>query len=146
MRGVIYFNLLKGTFMKQFVLLMITLCAIAPFASETVTKSSTPFSFPLTVGVAWKQSFQGKNISFFSQSPLRGRKVVEFSWSLSGDIEKGDISVFNLAGARIKSFPISSRNGSVQWEVASGKKAARGIYFAKLACGSYQKSLKIIIN
>lgn len=123
-----------------------TVCAISPFAAETVTKNSAPFSFPLTVGVAWKQSFQGKNISFASQSSLRGRKIIEFSWSLSGKIEKGNISVFNLAGARIKSFPVSSREGSVQWDVASGKKAARGVYFATLVCGSYQKSLKIIIN
>jgi hypothetical protein len=132
--------------MKQFVLLIIAMCTIALFASETVTKSSAPFAFPLTVGVAWKQTFQGKNISFASQSSLRGRKVVEFSWSLSGNNEKGDISVFNLAGARVKSFSVSSRNGNVQWDVASGKKAAKGVYFAKLTCGTFQKSLKIIIN
>jgi flagellar hook assembly protein FlgD len=132
--------------MKHFILLIVTLCASFPFASETVTKSSAAFSFPLTVGVSWKQSFQGKNISFASQSSLRGRKVVEFSWSLSNANENGNISVFNLAGARVKSFPVSSRNGSVQWDVASGKKAAKGVYFAKLTCGTYQKSLKIIIN
>jgi hypothetical protein len=132
--------------MKPIVFLILAVCSIGAIAAETVVKSSALFSFPLTVGVNWKQSFQGKNISFASQSSLRGRKVVEFSWSLSSAMEKGDISVFNLAGARVKSFPVSSRNGSVQWDVATGKKAAKGVYFVKLTCGTYQKSLKIIIN
>ena len=131
--------------MKPFIML-VAICAIGAIAAETVVKSSAPFSFPLTVGTIRNQSFQGKNPLFVSQIPNRGRKIVEFSWSLSGGNEKGDISIFNLAGSRIKSFPVSSREGSVQWDVASGKKAAGGVYFAKLTCGTYQKSLKIIIN
>ncbi len=132
--------------MKRFGFLTISLFIIMTVASETAIKNSAPFSFPTSVGVTWKTSSSGKDLSFVSQTHYAVRTVVELSWSVPGKMEKGSIFVFNLAGSKMKTFPLCSREGSVQWDVASGKKIAKGIYFARLACGSYQKNVKIIIN
>jgi hypothetical protein len=132
--------------MKLFALLTITSLLIVPVFAETAVKSSAPFSFPTVVGVAWKVSSSGKDLSFVGHTRFSGRKIVELSWSMPGTMEKGSISIFNLAGATIKTFPVGSREGSVLWDAGSGKKAAKGIYFAKLTCGNYKKNVKIIIN
>jgi hypothetical protein len=126
--------------------MLIMLFAIGAIASETVTKNSAVFSFPTTVGVVWKNSTNGKDPSFVSQTHYAGKKVVELSWFLSGQSDKGYISVFNLAGSRIKTFRITSREGSVQWDATSGTRIAKGIYFAKLVCGTFTKNLRIILN
>jgi flagellar hook assembly protein FlgD len=115
------------------------------FASEVVVKSSAPFSFPTTVGVAWKVSLAGKDLSFVSQTRSFGRKTVEFSWAIPGAAEKGFISVFNVKGAKLKTFSLASREGTVQWDVAVDKRVGNGIYFAKLVYGAYKKNIKIAI-
>ena len=131
--------------MKSIAILMLFLCVIGAKASETVIKSSEPFSFPTTVGVTWKISSTGKDLSFVSQTRYAGRKFVEFSWTVPGTTEKGSISVFNVAGLKLKTFPVASREGSVRWDVMADKRAGSGIYFAKLVCGSYKKNIKIAI-
>jgi hypothetical protein len=115
------------------------------FAAETVIKNSAPFSFPLTVGVKWKQSPQGKEASFVSRSHCMGRKVVEFSWSLPGKTEKGTISIFTIAGSRIKTFSVNAPEGSIRWEISTDKKVAKGIYFARLTYGKNTKNLKFFV-
>jgi flagellar hook assembly protein FlgD len=115
------------------------------FASEVVVKSSVPFSFPTTVGVAWKVSSAGKDLSFVSKTRSVGRKTVEFSWSVPGTVENGFISVFNVRGVKVKSFSLASREGTVQWDVSTDKRIGNGIYFAKLVCGAYKKNIKIAI-
>jgi hypothetical protein len=131
--------------MKQFTMIMVFF-AFGVIASEIVTKSSAPFSFPTTVGVVWKNTVNENNASFISQTRRSGKNIVEFLWSFSSKVDKGNISVFNLSGSRIKMFSVSSREGSVQWDIYAGKKIAQGIYFAKLTCGNFKKDLRIIIN
>jgi hypothetical protein len=60
-------------------------------------------------------------------------------------VKKGSISVYNIAGMKLATFPVSSSEGSVQWKGAADKKAGNGIYFAKLTCGSFKKNLKIAV-
>ncbi|MGB7568043.1 MAG: hypothetical protein WBM07_09295 [Chitinivibrionales bacterium] len=131
--------------MKPIAILVLFLCVIGAKASETVVKSSVPFSFPTVVGVTWKISSNGKDLSFVSQTRYSGKKFVEFSWSVPGATEKGSISIFNVAGLKIKTFPVASREGSVRWDVLADKKIGIGIYFAKLVCGVYKKNIKIAV-
>jgi hypothetical protein len=124
---------------------VLAFCAASPFASEVVFKNSVPFSFPMAVGVTWKVSSGGKDLSFVSQMRSFGRKVVEFSWSIPGAEENGSISVFSVRGVKIKSFPLISREGKLQWDVLADKRVGNGIYFAKLVCGAYKKNIKVAV-
>jgi hypothetical protein len=115
---------------------------VSVFASETVVKNSSQFNFPLTVGISASNPLLTRDVSFNS---IIGSKTIELSWSLPFKAYKANISIFNLAGVRIKTYPLSSPEGSVQWNLSGKNKPASGIYFARLSSGTYNKSLKIVI-
>jgi hypothetical protein len=125
--------------------LAIILVSMGLFASETVVKSSAPFSFPTTVGITTAPSQFQKGLSFNANVHCAGNKSVLLSWSLPGVPEKGTISIFSLSGSKIQTYSVNSRTGSVQWKLASDKKIAKGIYFARIMSGTYSKNIKLAI-
>jgi len=129
--------------MKSFCLLLMTVLSVSLFA-ETVVKNSAPFAFPITVGVRGDHSLQSTKVSFTCRTIFAGRSVIEFSWSLPGKAGKGSISVFTIAGSRIKTFSMASQHGIVRWDISADKKLARGIYIATLSYGIHKQNLKIV--
>jgi hypothetical protein len=119
------------------------LCFSAP---ETITKLSAPFSFPSTVGVAYRGSLPASGASFLYNTRITGKKVVELSWSLPGRANNGVISIFTVSGSKIKTFAITSQTGIVQWDISESKKVSKGVYFASMSFGSGKKNLKLVIN
>ena len=120
------------------------LFAVTAFASETVVKNSTPFSFPLTVGVVTgKHAFIGQT-SFTAAYRMSVGRFLELNWTLPDNQKHGVISLFSLNGILIRSFPISKPSGSIRYNVAGGS-IAKGIYFARLSSGTIKKDHKIVI-
>lgn len=124
---------------------VMVLFSFSLFAAETVVKNSVPFSFPMTVGVRWNSLSKGKMASFIPIFHYAGNRNIELSWSLPGKVENGSISIFTLTGARIKTFPVASQEGSVVWNISADTKVANGIYFARLSNGAYKKNLKLFV-
>jgi hypothetical protein len=75
---------------------------------------------------------------------LAGTQAIDFSWSLPVKAKNGNISLFSVSGARVKTVPITSPNGNVSIDISSGK-LARGIYFAKLSYGACEKTINFIV-
>lgn len=113
-------------------------------SSETIVKNSSPFSFPLTVGVIKNMQPVAGHASFISACRGACGKFIELSWSLAGIQEKGTITVFSLNGATIRSFPINLSSGSIRWNIADGR-LAKGIYLVKLSSASVNKNHKLMI-
>ncbi|MBN1308869.1 MAG: T9SS type A sorting domain-containing protein [Chitinispirillaceae bacterium] len=129
---------------RLLVLLTAALPAIEAAASETVVKSSAPFSFPLFTGaVAGRKAFAGRT-RFGAVYRGMVRRSIDFSWSLPHDNTSGTITLFSLKGARIRAIPISSASGSIQWNM-SEIRLAKGIYFARLSTASVNKNHTIVI-
>ena len=127
-----------------------TVCVMVLFscsllAAETVVKNSAPFSFPMTVGVRWNSFSKAEVASFIQKFHNTGKKNIELSWSLPGKAGSGSISIFTMTGARIKTFPMASQEGSVTWNISSETKVANGVYFARLSNGVYNKNLKLFV-
>jgi len=122
---------------RRSILLIIVAFSLCTFA-ETVTKSSVAFQFPTAVSASAWTFAQANEASFNFTKP--GKNIVEFSWNLPKKTIQGNISIFTVSGAKVKSFPFSSSYGTVQWNTA-----ASGIYFAQLSGGSFKKNLQIFL-
>ncbi len=130
--------------MKVLYVLLLGALTAGLFA-ETVVKNSAPFSFPTTTGILNGYLLQNKEAVFVGNVNLSGRKIITLSWSLPVKAGGGGIiSIFNLSGAKIKSFQISSPQGYVNWDISGVRRSANGIYFATLSYGSIKKNLKLM--
>jgi hypothetical protein len=113
-------------------------------AAETVVKSSAPFSFPITVGISGNNLLQSANEIFLYNSHMAGNKTVELSWSLPVMAKTGTISIFTVAGVKVKTFAITSRSGRVVWDLTQGR-IGKGVYCATISYGPSTKNLKLVI-
>ncbi len=61
--------------------------------------------------------------------------------------DSGDLSIYNLAGQRVASFPVQQGSQTLAWNGldTSGKACASGIYFYRLNAGSHRETRKLII-
>jgi len=113
--------------------------------AEITVKSSVPFSFPTTVGLmTGGRLVSTREASFAGRTRFSGANAIDFSWSLTSTPKNGSISLFTVTGARVKTVPITSPSGNVSMDVSGGK-LARGIYFAKLAYGTFEKTINFIV-
>ncbi len=125
---------------KIFVLLM-AVCAVA--GVEDISKSSAPFSFTVA-GVVQGITYFGNSTSFLCKKITNGKEAFAFSWSLPKIKDAtGKLSIYGVSGKLIKSFGLSSNQGSFIWNVGRGH-MADGVYFASLSYGQYNKSLRIL--
>jgi hypothetical protein len=132
-------------FMKtRFLILMAVF--FAGVSAETVSKNSAPFPFPTTVGAKGFVSFQNKDISFSFKVHSGNRTIIGLSWSLPEKTQKGTISIFTLAGTKIKTFSITGQQGNVNWDLSPGTKLANGVYLATMTSGTYKKNLQILLS
>ncbi len=125
--------------LRRSILSIIVAFSLGAFA-DTVVKSSAAFAFPTSVSTTAWTFAQANEASFNFTKPLAGKNIVEFSWNLPKRINQGNITVFSVSGAKVKSFPITSSYGTVQW-----KTNASGIYFAQLSGGSFKKNLQVFL-
>jgi hypothetical protein len=127
------------------VLLTIIAVSLGIFA-ETVVKSSPAFQFPPATGARVGYAIQDNSVLFSYSRHFSSRYSVEIAWSLPGKMENGSISVFTLAGTKVKTFPISQQQGNVVWDLSNGRKMATGVYFATLTYGSFKKNMQILLS
>jgi hypothetical protein len=124
-----------------FVLLMVLGVFAAP---EILTKSSAPFAFKPGIGVIYQKGYTINGIGFSYKKAASGKPAMVFSWTLPKEKNiPGKLSIFSISGRLVKSFDLSSTQGSVNWVMRNGK-AGSGVYFAKLSYGSFNKNLKIV--
>jgi hypothetical protein len=136
----------KGeAFMKYFFLVLMAVFTVGSMA-DTVSKISPQFPWPVATGVIAGYSVQARDFSFSYNIHSGNQAVIRLTWSLPDKAPKGAISIFNLAGIKIKSFSINERQGSVGWNISGSKKPASGLYFATLTSGTFTKNLKIFIS
>jgi hypothetical protein len=128
----------------QFLYWMAVLVAWAG-AAETVTKYSAQFTFPTTVGVIRECVFQDREVSFVCTPHLLGSDKIEVSWAIPSRVTKGSVSFFTLSGSLVKSFPISSSIGRLEWNIGADKKIGGNIYLVTLSTGTYKKNIKLVI-
>jgi flagellar hook assembly protein FlgD len=131
-------------FMRSTTIVFIAAVASAlSLMAETVTKSSASFHFPDGVGVNWNQSIPEHAVRFFCQTQTAGSGKIRIGWSLPAVSGKTGIAIYTMAGALVKTIPISSKNGMVTWDI-TGDRIARGVYFASLTAGTSKKTLKLV--
>ncbi len=130
---------------KGRVLLSIVALSVGIFA-ETVVKNSPAFQFPASVGVNSGYSIQDNGVLFTSRTGLANRDAVEIAWSLPGTIDKGHISIFTIAGCKIKDFSITRNQGSLEWNFSGSAHLASGVYLATLSFGLCKKNMQILIS
>jgi hypothetical protein len=112
--------------------------------AETTVKSSVPFSFPTTVGLrTGGRLVSASEATFTGRTRFSSSNAIDFSWSLTSTAKKGSIAIFAVSGACVKTIPIASQSGSIAVEISGGK-LAHGIYFAKLAYGSFERTINFI--
>ena len=113
--------------------------------AETTVKSSVPFSFPTTVGLMTAgRLVSASEATFTGRTRFSGANSIDFSWSLTSTAKNGSIVLFRVSGARVKTIPIASQSGSIAVDISGGK-LAHGIYFAKLAYGTFEKTINFIV-
>jgi hypothetical protein len=122
------------------------LLALSLSWGETITASSNPFSFPPFVGIRDGQSADHLSYFSFSKASLKSNKVI-FSWAMPmlQKNEFGTISIYSLLGRKVKTFTLTSRAGSLVWQMNPSEKMA-GVYIARFAFGSYKHNLKLILS
>jgi hypothetical protein len=131
--------------MKYLFLAAAAVFTISSFA-DTVFKNSPQFPWPGTTGVTGGYAFQDKDFLFSYNVRSENRAVIGLSWSLPEKTSHGVISIFTLAGTKIKSFSLNERQGNVAWDISGNKKLANGLYFATLTSGTFKKNLQIFIS
>jgi hypothetical protein len=119
--------------------------AFAIFAApENVTKTSSPFIFQQGIGVLYPKVYSVNGMTFTYKKITAGKQSMSFSWSLPKTIgDAGKLSLFTLSGKMIKSYDVTSPQGSHTWSMAQGK-IGSGVYFARLTYGKFNKSLKVM--
>jgi hypothetical protein len=131
--------------MKYFFLVLMAVFSVTVFA-DTVSKNSAAFAFPPAVGVTSTYAAHSQNLSFTYNIHSGLRSVIGLSWTLPEMAERATVSVYNLSGTKIKSFPISMNQTSVNWDISGMAKPANGVYLATLTSGQYKKNLQILIS
>jgi hypothetical protein len=131
--------------MKRFFLLLTAAFAVG-VCGETVVKNSAAFAFPATVGAIRASSFQNRDVLFSYSAHSGSRGVFGLSWSLPVKAEKGSIAVYTLTGTKVKTFLIREQQGSVIWDITSGKRLVSGVYIATLTSGTCKKNLQILLS
>lgn len=114
--------------------------------AETVSASSTPFSFPSFTGIR-QSSRDGEHLSHFQFMTNAARPgAITFKWSfpLQMTKTKGKITVFSLRGQTIQTFQVLSCEGMVSWNASHD--AAMGLYIARIEYGSIKQNLRLIFN
>jgi flagellar hook assembly protein FlgD len=130
--------------MKRYGFIIALMLSISLYA-ETTVKNSAPFSFPTAVNVRWgQQGFMANEESFVAKARFSGSGTIAFSWSLPVSAKKGNIAVFSVSGSLVKMIPISSQRGTVAMDMAGGK-LSRGVYFAKLSYGAFERTINFIV-
>jgi hypothetical protein len=127
-------------------LLLLMAVFIAGVSGETVSKNSAAFQFPTTVGVKGGFSIQSSDLSFSYKLHSGNRAVLRLAWSLPDKAQKGTISIFTVAGTKIRTFSITEQHGEVSWDISAGKKPANGVYLATMTCGTYKTNLQILLS
>jgi hypothetical protein len=113
-------------------------------APETVTKTSSQFIFQKGIGVLFPKVYSMNGMSFTYKKVIAGKESMSFSWSLPKvKADMGKLSIFTLSGKIVKSFDVTSSEGSRTWSLPQGK-IASGVYFARLTYGKFNKSLKVM--
>jgi hypothetical protein len=109
-------------------------------AAQVVEKLSASFSFPTALTSARGVVTDQKALSFFRMAGRSFQKgKITLEWNIAGSATAGTISVFSVSGALVKKVAISTRCGATQVDLG---KAAAGVYFASVSCGSYRQNLK----
>jgi hypothetical protein len=123
-------------------LLLLTAALFACLFAETVVKDSAPFPFPTVTGVLTNQL---QHVSFVSKSQWMGANTIAFAWSIPANAKKGNITIYNVLGAQVKTFSLTAPQGMVEWDLSAGRTVASGIYFARLSYGSVTKNLTVVL-
>jgi hypothetical protein len=130
--------------MKRYGFIIVLMLSFSLYAEKTV-KNSAPFSFPATVTVRWgQQGFTANEESFVAKAHFSGSGKIAFSWSLPVAAKKGNIAVFSVSGSLVKMIPIASQRGTAALDMAGGK-LSRGVYFAKLSYGAFERTINFIV-
>jgi hypothetical protein len=122
------------------------LVALSLSFGETVTATSSPFSFPDFSGIKNGQSAGGQAFYRFSGTVLKSRGAL-FSWTIPEQLKSanGTITVYSLLGRSMKTFHLTSKTGSIVWKMTPSE-AGPGIYIVRFAFGSYQHNLKLAVG
>jgi hypothetical protein len=125
--------------------ILVLFLAFGVFAApETVSKASNPFIFQKGIGVIYPKVYSVNGMSFSYKKITARKESMSFSWSLSKEkADLGTLSIFTLSGKMVKSFDVTSPEGSRTWSMPRSRMAS-GVYFAKLSYGKFNKSLKIV--
>ena len=59
--------------------------------------------------------------------------------------EIGTLSIYSLLGRKVKTFNLTSRAGSMVWQMNPSEGMA-GVYIARFAFGAYKHNLKLILS
>lgn len=130
---------------KQIGICVLLLSSFIFINGETVTSTSSAFSFPVPQSGIKTPLDRANNIFFTCTPNLSGSKDIKISWSLPEDASKdGKISFYNLSGRCLKTFNIKEQIGVITWKF-SERRIASGVYFAKIKCGSFNRNLKIAL-
>jgi hypothetical protein len=112
-------------------------------SAETVVKNSSPFNFPVVTGIK-SNLFLYEDFTFSYRPVLTGKKAVEIAWSVPVTEKNGTLSIFNVSGALVRRFAVTSRSGIVRWE-CDDQTVANGVYFVKLSYGTVFRNLKMVL-
>lgn len=140
-------NLLdRGVCMVRSSVLFSIIALSAGIFAETVVKSSPPFQFPSAAGLRSGYAIQDNGVLFSYRARFDRSATIQIAWSLPGKMEKGNISIFSLAGCRIKEFPVSANQGSLEWNLSGSARPASGVYLATLSYGACKKNMQILLS
>jgi hypothetical protein len=125
--------------------LLVLFLALAIFAApEGLMKPSGEFVFKQGVGVKYQTITAMNGLSFTCKKINAGKNYLAFSWTLpQNKAQIGKISFYSVSGKLIKSFNLTTPEGSINWSMTTSKLAS-GIYLARLSYGSFNRSVKIV--
>jgi hypothetical protein len=113
-------------------------------APEQLSKSSDQFVFQQGIGVRYFAIAAVNGLSFAYKKVISGKEGLVFSWTLpKSKADIGKLSIYSVSGKLIKSFNLTTPEGSISWNMPKGKMSS-GVYLARLSYGSFNRSLKII--
>lgn len=96
---------------------------------------------PISVESSLPQGKAGNSLTA-SPNPFRPATFILFT-----SAEKGLLSIYNVAGKVVRSFPVSAGNGKVQWDARdrAGKPLSAGIYIARLENSRSTQNLRLFL-
>jgi hypothetical protein len=130
--------------MKKAFLFLVALAISVPVLvnAVTLTGESNVFSFPGDA-VRYQLKMNASEVGLRALSGINNGSIT-IQYILPKGIKSANLSIYNVAGARVDVLSLSANSNSIRWAVSKNK-IPTGIYLAVLRTGSVEKRIQISV-